>query len=220
MSWQRWCRCRGVGALRSGFRPEIGTTSWTLVSRKSLLWLYRISPCALCASNTGNWPLVGKRQKNELMSSRVRGWPAARLCFDGRMQKSPAVKLGFFDNSGGLGRNRTTDTRIFNPLLYRLSYQAMCCSVKTKLYHDFFVVHTKQQKFLCFLAVYPGAARLCRQTDPLARGQIIIIKYVVAAYFCQNALWRRKIRCITRGLHKHSRLFRSFQGFGLYRSCQ
>jgi hypothetical protein len=26
--------------------------------------------------------------------------------------------------SGGLGRNRTTDTRIFNPLLYQLSYQA------------------------------------------------------------------------------------------------
>ncbi len=28
-------------------------------------------------------------------------------------------------NSGGPGRNRTTDTRIFNPLLYRLSYRAM-----------------------------------------------------------------------------------------------
>ena len=28
------------------------------------------------------------------------------------------------DISGGLGRNRTTDTRIFNPLLYRLSYRA------------------------------------------------------------------------------------------------
>jgi len=26
---------------------------------------------------------------------------------------------------GGLGRNRTTDTRIFNPLLYQLSYQAV-----------------------------------------------------------------------------------------------
>ena len=25
---------------------------------------------------------------------------------------------------GGLGRNRTTDTRIFNPLLYQLSYRA------------------------------------------------------------------------------------------------
>ncbi len=29
-----------------------------------------------------------------------------------------------FLNLGGPGRNRTTDTRIFNPLLYRLSYQA------------------------------------------------------------------------------------------------
>ena len=28
-------------------------------------------------------------------------------------------------NVGGLGRNRTTDTRIFNPLLYRLSYRAL-----------------------------------------------------------------------------------------------
>ena len=26
--------------------------------------------------------------------------------------------------NGGLGRNRTADTRIFNPLLYRLSYRA------------------------------------------------------------------------------------------------
>jgi hypothetical protein len=28
-------------------------------------------------------------------------------------------------NLGGLGRNRTTDTRIFNPLLYQLSYRAL-----------------------------------------------------------------------------------------------
>ena len=27
--------------------------------------------------------------------------------------------------SGGQGRNRTVDTRIFNPLLYQLSYLAM-----------------------------------------------------------------------------------------------
>ena len=27
-------------------------------------------------------------------------------------------------NIGGLGRNRTIDTRIFNPLLYQLSYRA------------------------------------------------------------------------------------------------
>ena len=31
---------------------------------------------------------------------------------------------GLLENLGGLGRNRTTDTRIFNPLLYQLSYQA------------------------------------------------------------------------------------------------
>ena len=41
---------------------------------------------------------------------------AQRLAARERMQ---AVDL-----YGGLGRNRTTDTRIFNPLLYQLSYQA------------------------------------------------------------------------------------------------
>jgi hypothetical protein len=30
--------------------------------------------------------------------------------------------LNLFDSSGAQGRNRTADTRIFNPLLYRLSY--------------------------------------------------------------------------------------------------
>jgi hypothetical protein len=34
--------------------------------------------------------------------------------------------LGGFNN-GARGRNRTTDTRIFNPLLYRLSYPGMIC---------------------------------------------------------------------------------------------
>ncbi len=33
-------------------------------------------------------------------------------------------KVAFLFVLGGPGRNRTTDTRIFNPLLYRLSYQA------------------------------------------------------------------------------------------------
>ena len=36
-------------------------------------------------------------------------------------------------NLGGLGRNRTTDTRIFNPLLYQLSYQAEPVSIAGKL---------------------------------------------------------------------------------------
>jgi hypothetical protein len=37
-------------------------------------------------------------------------------------EKADLGKVGFV--FGGPGRNRTTDTRIFNPLLYRLSYQA------------------------------------------------------------------------------------------------
>jgi hypothetical protein len=42
-----------------------------------------------------------------------------------RKRKRPAAKAtGRLGIRGGLGRNRTTDTRIFNPLLYRLSYQA------------------------------------------------------------------------------------------------
>ncbi len=40
-------------------------------------------------------------------------------------RKTPRIErfLGW-DTAGGLGRNRTTDTRIFNPLLYQLSYRA------------------------------------------------------------------------------------------------
>ena len=43
----------------------------------------------------------------------------------------PAVRkhMQAVDLYGGLGRNRTTDTRIFNPLLYQLSYQALSLSV-------------------------------------------------------------------------------------------
>ena len=34
--------------------------------------------------------------------------------------------------NGGQGRNRTTDTRIFNPLLYQLSYLAIRCCGRRK----------------------------------------------------------------------------------------
>ena len=35
---------------------------------------------------------------------------------------------GWLSNTGGSGRNRTIDTRIFNPLLYQLSYRAYAVS--------------------------------------------------------------------------------------------
>ncbi len=43
------------------------------------------------------------------------------VVIEGKPQKGFLLTI----NSGGPGRNRTTDTRIFNPLLYRLSYRAM-----------------------------------------------------------------------------------------------
>jgi hypothetical protein len=38
------------------------------------------------------------------------------------MKNIHRISLRVFEKDGARGRNRTTDTRIFNPLLYRLSY--------------------------------------------------------------------------------------------------
>ncbi len=38
------------------------------------------------------------------------------------------------EKSGGKGRGRTGDTRIFSPLLYQLSYLAMSGDVKCELH--------------------------------------------------------------------------------------
>lgn len=51
--------------------------------------------------------------------------PAYRVRINAAMQEGQLIGAGLLIESlGGLGRNRTTDTRIFNPLLYQLSYQA------------------------------------------------------------------------------------------------
>jgi hypothetical protein len=62
------------------------------------------------------WPLF--RQVQQLSSSTCRA-------AGNRHKKSPICKDWAFLKSGGSGRNRTTDTRIFNPLLYQLSYRAI-----------------------------------------------------------------------------------------------
>jgi hypothetical protein len=41
--------------------------------------------------------------------------------FQGKVWRGPILFVG---KSGGQGRNRTTDTGIFSPLLYQLSYLA------------------------------------------------------------------------------------------------
>lgn len=54
-----------------------------------------------------------------------------------------AIFLGL--NSGGLGRNRTNDTRIFNPLLYQLSYRA---NEEAKVYQSGQAASSPLMKFI------------------------------------------------------------------------
>ena len=74
--------------------------------------------------------LAGKIEEESL---RERTWPggASVFCCPGggkgelQIQKKQAVFTVCFLLHGGWGRNRTADTRIFNPLLYQLSYPAI-----------------------------------------------------------------------------------------------
>ena len=62
------------------------------------------------------------RTKTEASSPSTQHKPSGR----GKRKKPRAANArGYLWICGGLGRNRTTDTRIFNPLLYQLSYQAV-----------------------------------------------------------------------------------------------
>ena len=49
----------------------------------------------------------------------------------GRLRSEAYHQVGALKN-GAQGRNRTTDTRIFNPLLYRLSYLGTGYSMKAQ----------------------------------------------------------------------------------------
>ena len=54
-----------------------------------------------------------------------RGTDSNRRTHKERIYSPPRLATSLPLRSGGLGRNRTADTRIFSPLLYRLSYQAI-----------------------------------------------------------------------------------------------
>lgn len=45
----------------------------------------------------------------------------------GKNEKSPVESIGLEESNGGKDQDRTGDTRIFNPLLYQLSYPATGC---------------------------------------------------------------------------------------------
>ena len=69
---------------------------------------------------------VGRRLRNDQLDLARRGLGTRGHLAEGPRHANPLNPLLML---GGLGRNRTTDTRIFNPLLYQLSYQAVSLSV-------------------------------------------------------------------------------------------
>ena len=71
----------------------------------------------------GRWAL--SRRRDMARGTRKIGGIPAQRGENTDVKKPNREGLGF--EYGGQSRNRTTDTRIFNPLLYQLSYQARIC---------------------------------------------------------------------------------------------
>jgi hypothetical protein len=60
---------------------------------------------------------------------------------------------------GGLGRDRTADTRIFNPLLYQLSYRAICLCSEIAIVAQIFMGFEKDAKITSSTGAQGGARR-------------------------------------------------------------
>ena len=73
-------------------------------------------PC-VAATCGADWPGLGEKRKWRFVSGAVEG--SARL---NRQAQRPETAESDWIRDGAQGRNRTTDTRIFSPLLYQLSY--------------------------------------------------------------------------------------------------
>jgi hypothetical protein len=109
---------RAAGMAKSGSWGYKGLPNFFELSKKALEYA------------PGN-PDASKRELRVIFSIRVTRDESQTRTPDGtsslfHKQKRQASKAWRIVNDilGGPGRNRTTDTRIFNPLLYRLSYQA------------------------------------------------------------------------------------------------
>ena len=67
-------------------------------------------------------------------------------------------RVGGAEINGGRGRNRTNDTRIFSPLLYQLSYPAICNKTVVAYDHPWWAAQ---------LGIHASRSRLLR--PPLAQ---------------------------------------------------
>ena len=97
--------------------------------------------------------------------------PAYRVRINAAMQEGQLIGAGLLIESlGGLGRNRTTDTRIFNPLLYQLSYQAN----EVRNYTQFLDLCQSARKSLKSWRTRPGACRCRLHVDVQCRRRYLL----------------------------------------------
>lgn len=74
----------------------------------------------------------------EPATSSSQSWRSTRLSY-APIQKEPHI-LRCGHKNGGSGRDRTADTGIFNPLLYRLSYRATCLHAERACGAEFIIL--------------------------------------------------------------------------------
>ncbi len=83
--------------------------SWACTTLRTQLWLVRTE--RQCRSGKGNMSAALRNQKCQ---TRLKNCQTLTR----RTSRMPKNQLNFRELNGARGRNRTTDTRIFNPLLY------------------------------------------------------------------------------------------------------
>src|SRR5690606_24313650 len=89
-----------------------GSGVWTTTGRLDAMEDRGTPPCRARAT-------LDRLKNRQLHACRAR----RHLCLAGNKKpQANDLRLGLFGISGAQGRNRTADTGIFNPLLYRLSY--------------------------------------------------------------------------------------------------
>ena len=104
----------------------VGCAGWRAASdeRRLVFGTADFFPSA-CRSLSEMWTACGGCDIQQAPQRTASGGSVGRVCIPLNPQrKTPQPLAKLWGVSGGLGRNRTIDTRIFNPLLYQLSYRA------------------------------------------------------------------------------------------------
>ena len=78
--------------------------------------------------------------------------------------KVALYQMSYIRICGASGRNRTTDTGIFSPLLYRLSYRGVCCLAKCLFSIVEFWGNVKRFFEKSFCGIFKAFSKMCART--------------------------------------------------------